>query len=193
MWYLKPNENIIDIWFKDVFTFSELDLINKLGSELNPEKATIRKKGLEMVVDYNTRITDISWLKPNDKTEWIYQKLTELILVVNERCYKYDLTYLEDLQFTVYNEGHFCNKHIDSASNINLHSPRKLSFTLQLSDPQEYEGGDVILLTSNEPRKIKKERGIITFFPSNTLHEVTTVTKGIRKSLVGWVHGPNWK
>ena len=71
--------------------------------------------------------------------------------------------------------------------------PRKLSFTLQLTDPSEYEGGQTMIHNAKEPWAIPQTKGTITFFPSYTLHEVLPVTKGTRKALVGWVHGPRLK
>jgi len=71
--------------------------------------------------------------------------------------------------------------------------PRKLSFSMQLTDPSEYEGGNTRLITSHEPFDIPKTKGSITFFPSYTLHDVQPITKGTRKALVGWVLGPKWK
>ena len=65
---------------------------------------------------------------------------------------------------------------------------RKLSITIQLSSPQDYEGGDLIL-HNGEPEKMQKELGKLIVFPSYTLHEVTPVTKGTRYSLVAWVAG----
>ena len=64
---------------------------------------------------------------------------------------------------------------------------------MQLSDPSEYEGGELKLYNGHEPITIKREKGLIVFFPSYTLHEVTPVTKGERYTLVGWVHGPAFK
>jgi PKHD-type hydroxylase len=61
---------------------------------------------------------------------------------------------------------------------------------MQLSDPSEYEGGDLLLHTGDEPIVINKQKGMLVMFPSYTLHEVTPVTKGERYSLVAWVHGP---
>ena len=69
---------------------------------------------------------------------------------------------------------------------------RKLSFSLLLSDPDEYEGGDLIIATVNGHHIIPKGKGLIVFFPAYTEHEVTPVTKGIRRSLVGWIHGPHF-
>ena len=78
--------------------------------------------------------------------------------------------------------------------NENTELVRKLSFAMQLSDPDDYEGGNVQLLdeagsTYIAPRK----KGSIMLFDSRTQHRVLKVTKGVRKSLVGWVLGPRWK
>ena len=64
---------------------------------------------------------------------------------------------------------------------------------LQLSDPSEYEGGELQLLTGKEPTTIQKQRGLITVFPAWTLHQVTPVTKGTRQTLVAWISGPSFK
>ena len=105
--------------------------------------------------------------------------------------FNYDLTALEDLQFTIYNEGQFYKKHIDTLYSSN--QLRKLSFTIQLTDPSEYEGGDVLAHFSEEPVTLKKDLGVMSLFPSNSLHEVTPITRGTRYSLVGWCTGPRFK
>jgi PKHD-type hydroxylase len=70
---------------------------------------------------------------------------------------------------------------------------RKLSFSVMLTDPGDYKGGELLLKTSFKPMKTPKKRGTVVFFPSFVLHEVTPVTEGIRKTLVGWVLGPNFR
>ena len=70
---------------------------------------------------------------------------------------------------------------------------RKLSFSLLLSDSDDYEGGDLLLHTQIQPTETKRKKGTIIFFPSYTLHEVTKVTKGTRCALVGWATGPAFK
>ena len=70
---------------------------------------------------------------------------------------------------------------------------RKISLSLQLSDASEYEGGELLVTHGSKPDVARKNRGSITFFPSYIMHEVTPVTKGTRKSIVGWVTGPRWK
>jgi|TARA_B110000285_G_scaffold82079_1_gene94552 PKHD-type hydroxylase len=70
---------------------------------------------------------------------------------------------------------------------------RKLSFTLCLND--EFEGGDFNICETHpisEKTKVKSftlKKGQMIIFPSHTWHKVNKITKGIRKSLVGWVVG----
>ena len=72
---------------------------------------------------------------------------------------------------------------------------RKLSVTIQLSDSNDYEGGDFVFdqeYQSPDPKALRK-KGTILVFPSPIRHAVKPVTKGTRKSLVAWVEGPKWK
>ena len=78
--------------------------------------------------------------------------------------------------------------------NENTELVRKLSFALQLSDPDDYEGGNVQLLDeSGESYIVPRQKGCIVLFDSRTQHRVNRVTKGVRKSIVGWTVGPRWK
>ena len=78
--------------------------------------------------------------------------------------------------------------------NENTELVRKLSFSLQLSDPDDYEGGNVQFLDENGKSYFApRQKGSIILFDSRTQHRVLKVTKGTRKSIVGWVVGPRWK
>ena len=67
---------------------------------------------------------------------------------------------------------------------------RKISIVLQLSDPEEYEGGELEMFVSKDIQKIPKKKGAAVLFPSYCMHRVTPVTKGERRSIVLWVSGP---
>ena len=97
------------------------------------------------------------------------------------------------VQFTAYDseEKGFYGKHIDMMYKSN--GTRKLSMSVQLSEPEDYEGGSLLLYTGEEPLTLPKSRGTALFFPSYSLHEVTPVTKGLRYSLVAWFLGPRFK
>ena len=124
---------------------------------------------------------------------WIYKRCTDIVLDANERFFQYDLDYIEDLQFTMYDETDtFYDKHIDTG-NVGHTARRKLTFSIQLSDPEHYDGGDLLLYIGSTPTEVRKEQGFINLFPSYTLHEVTPITRGKRYSLVGWVHGPKFR
>lgn len=143
--------------------------------------------------DVSYRNNKISWIDMNDDNKWLYNKVKELILTVNQK-FLFDLTDLEVLQYTVYETGEFYKKHIDTESTLFVGDAcRKLSFSVQLTDPKEYEGGELLIHTSENAIVASKEFGSITFFPSFLLHEVVPVTKGKRVSLVGWVYGPTFK
>lgn len=179
------------VWNNEVFSNEEIEKIKIIGRRLNQERAQTGGRGTNCL---DHRRSFISWIPINDLTAWIYQKITYLVQQNNKQYFQFDLTQIERIQFTYYDskeEG--CYKsHIDPLNWNNPHN-RKLSLIMQLSSPEEYEGGELKLYHSDDPIIIKKEKGFIVTFPSHTLHEVTPVTKGERYSLVAWVHGPPFK
>lgn len=62
-----------------------------------------------------------------------------------------------------------------------------LSFTLFLSNPESYEGGELRVQTLQETKEVKLAAGGVVLYPSTSLHEVVTVTKGERLVCVGWI------
>jgi PKHD-type hydroxylase len=62
-----------------------------------------------------------------------------------------------------------------------------LSFTLFLSDPSAYEGGELAVDTPSGEHVVKPEAGDLVLYPSTTLHEVRPVTSGERIVCVGWI------
>ena len=113
---------------------------------------------------------------------------------MNSQFYKFELTgFGEALQLTNYDhsEQGMYGWHQDYGS---VGGPsRKLSLVLQLTDPSEYEGGNLQIMTSGEPINVHKQRGLVTVFPSYTVHQVTPVTQGSRQSLVAWITGPEFR
>jgi PKHD-type hydroxylase len=186
-WHLNTAQYEQFCWNTDVFCDEEIERIKVIGRRLKMNRAQTGSG--ENCLDHRRSFT--SWILTNQHTAWIYQKLTNVIIQNNEKYFNFDLSMIENLQFTYYNsEENGCYKaHIDP-NGWHLPHNRKLSIVVQLSDPSEYEGGDLLLYTSYDPIKINKQKGMVTMFPSYTLHEVTPVIKGERYSLVAWVHGP---
>lgn len=135
-----------------------------------------------------------SWLDMN-KFAWLYQHLESHVSEANWMNYRYVLTHMEQIDYLEYHGGHGVEEengkyvaHVDGG----IDSTRKLSFSILLSDPSEFEGGDLLIYEHGRPCVVPKKKGLMTFFPSNVLHEVTPVTKGVRRSIVSWVHGPHF-
>jgi PKHD-type hydroxylase len=174
------------------FTDEELNKIVECGDALEKQKAFVGGSSIDDDIS-NIRESQISWIQMSNDTMWIYDRLAYIARQLNGQFYKFNLYgFNEEIQYTTYNadtEGHY-TWHVDAGPSNAGAPPRKFSIVVQLSDPNDYEGGDLEIFTSANPTQVDKERGIVAAFPSYTLHRVTPVTKGIRKSLVIWVTGP---
>jgi PKHD-type hydroxylase len=143
-----------------------------------------------------SRITDVGWLGPKPELMPIWDKFSALVAEVNRQYFQFDLTGLyEPMQLGVYTGekgGHY-SWHTDTGMN-DVGVPRKLSVVLCLSDPSEFEGGELQLMDSKgNPETLELKKGRAWFFPSFLIHRVTPVTKGVRRSIVLWVGGPAFK
>jgi PKHD-type hydroxylase len=66
---------------------------------------------------------------------------------------------------------------------------RKLSLTLQLTDPSRYQGGELQFKARDAVTAAARAPGTLIGFPSYLVHRVTQVTAGTRESIVAWVAG----
>jgi PKHD-type hydroxylase len=151
------------------------------------------------------RDSNIAWL--NDR--WIYKEIQPFIHQANRLAnWNFDWDFSESCQFTKYGPGQHYGAHCDSWESAYANADnkdtfgkiRKLSVTCSLSDPSEYEGGELEFQFRNQddptPKKKCVEilpRGSICVFPSFVWHEVRPVTKGVRYSLVIWSLGYPFK
>jgi len=175
-------------WFKEGFTLNEIKSIENLSMDFPYEKATTVSSEPES----EARKSKIKWLHLNSKTDWVYNKIVDMAIEANT-TWKFNLySIIDSIQYTEYYEGGGqYDWHVDiGPKNI---SHRKVSVTIQLSDTNDYEGGDLELWTGNGYHIIPRGKGVSTFFPSFTMHRVTPVTKGTRKSLVLWIGGEHYK
>jgi len=183
------------VTWEDGFSSEEIDKLIEYCDQLPASKGTIGGSGPDEDISV-IRESKVSWVGLNQDTQWIYDRLAFIIRQLNGQFYKFDIYgFSEDLQYTTYNEedsGHY-TWHLDAGVNYNGAAPRKLSAVLQLTDPAEYEGGDLELFSSANPTQVTKKKGLVAAFPSYMLHRVSPVTKGIRKTLVVWVCGPSFK
>ena len=203
------------IWY---FTDLPADIVNIIERDVS-EKFDMNMG--ESRLDGNTvnkdkRNSYNAWIPTS---HWVGGFLWHYVQRANRENFLYDLRCIdaESMQYTRYAEGQYYHWHNDSGlashykpisngdrketdkqqqdfMNENTELVRKLSFTLQLSDPDDYEGGNVQLLDEAGKSYITpRQRGTIVLFDSRTQHRVLKVTKGVRKSIVGWTVGPRWK
>lgn len=183
-WGLEQDQTQNWAYMNNVFTKEECQQIIEIGNQNLKPGVTIN--------DDKVRESEVSWLYPDTNMEWAFRRLTDTVITLNNQFFKFDLIgFGEGLQFTKYNSpsGRY-GQHIDKILN---HQVRKLSLTVQLSDPAEYEGGELALQFGSEKDLMPKEQGKLIAFPSYVLHEVKPVTKGTRYSLVAWITGKPFK
>lgn len=173
--------------FTGIIPTEDIDNLRKVLDTKELHDAQIGAAG--GTVNPTKRRSKIYWLPKTDEFLEIYTIFFELISKCNNDFYQFKLTEItENIQYTVYNsedEG-FYDWHIDMGPGK---ANRKLSLVCQLSDPSEYEGGELQINTGGIIVP-EKEKGTVIIFPSYLLHRVTPVTKGTRRSLVLWIEGP---
>jgi len=190
-----PTFNSTDpyVFWENGFTDDEIKKIIEIGEARQIEDASVGA-GPHQAIDPEYRKSTTSWIEQNTDSTWLYDKVAYIIRRLNSQYYRFDLHgFNEDMQFTIYNgeqQGHY-DWHVDVGSNDV--SPRKLSFVLQLSDPAEYQGGKLQIMNSKDPMVVNQQKGLAVLFPSYTLHRVTPVTQGVRRSLVVWATGPAFR
>ena len=170
----------------------DLDSVNEnifIKSEVNPNKPNLQN---------NIRKSQHCWIP---SSYWIGGFLWHYIMNANKDNFLYDISHIEQdmIQYTQYNKGDFYGWHTDMDI-CDINEPdqlvRKLSFTLQLTNHDEYTGGDLEFADFDDSTQrftVPKSRGTVIVFDSRTPHRVLPIKSGIRKSLVGWVVGKRWK
>lgn len=164
-------------------TDRECDKILDFRDQLVAEDGKIYDDGVD---ESDIRKSSIQWLFPNKKTDWIFDHIERAIMLANKK-YQFELLgFFQGAQIGTYNtDGHY-DWHPDLGTGNS--STRKLSLSVLLSNPDDYEGGDLEFrdLRGDIPR----ERGTAIVFPSYLIHRVAPVTSGCRVSLVSWIGGP---
>jgi PKHD-type hydroxylase len=194
-WKLRSTEQIHKFVTVDsVFSNEEIDLIKQhaVTLEEKPPFVSTLDPNMPNKINNSIRQCQVKWIEPVEECKWLFQRLVDVIQKVNGEVFNFNLYGIQSLQYTIYKEEDqgFYSPHRDAKITADNGFVRKLSFSLQLTDPSEYEGGKLILDTEFDEKTASKNFGSINFFPSDLLHEVKPVTKGCRHVLVGWVVGP---
>ncbi len=138
----------------------------------------------------NYRVAKASWIPVDGDTRWVYERIATMVARLN-RCYRYELFgFLEPLHFIRYEAGGKFDWHLDCGGDRTC--TRKLSVTVQLTAPHEYDGGALEFCPQGELHR-SGYHGAAIVFPSMLAHRVTPVTRGVRHAIVAWIHGPSFR
>ena len=187
-------------WFKDALTKEEVEKVIKLASKLPQQAASIGDKNTDKIQD--TRSSIVKWIPKSSEWDWLYERMIYLAKEANTVLWRFDLHSAdESIQYTEYHaseKGHY-NWHQDILKG-SQGSRRKVSITIQLSDGEDYKGGDLQISLGGDASgqltntiECPRGLGVGVLFPSYMMHRVTRVTEGTRKSLVIWVGGDHYR
>lgn len=146
----------------------------------------------EGATNYGIRRSKVMMLHPDAEHLWLYERLAAAAQQFNQLYFGIDITGVGAVQLARYDaqdEGFF-DWHMDFGEPaVN----RKISITVQMSAPEDYEGGELELFFHSQTYKAPRDRGMGIAFPSWVVHRVSPVTRGTRWSLVCWISGPRWR
>jgi PKHD-type hydroxylase len=166
---------------------------------LNPEECTsiigLKKdddmfRGVMSLAVSGVRECDMAWLQINAESQWLYDRIVNFTTKLNASTYQFKIDQRDqEIQLTRYMQGDFIDWHPDCGENGA--ATRKLAVSIQLSDDAEYDGGDLDFFCSTLNANARGQ-GSIIIFPAFLMHRVSHITRGIRWSLVTWLHGPRF-
>ena len=172
------------------FNQEKIDEIFNIADKEKVDKAQTNH-GESANTDNKLRSSKVAWM---GHYKWLRDDLYEYIQQGNRNAFGVDVDDVADIQYTEYHasEGGHYDWHIDTFWNQQKPYDRKLSVTVQLSGPEEYEGGEFEFGGIENPNDSSRQKGTVLIFPSYINHRVKPVTSGVRKSLVAWFEGPRW-
>ena len=174
----------------DAFTAAECDAIVALGLASRLEPATVYD-GVHDRVDPRQRQAERCHWHRGTAGGWIHARLDALFAEAAARFGLAVDPVFEDIQFVRYARGgHFQSWHSDAG--LDRHETRLISASVELSEPDAYEGG-VLEIAPEVGATRTLSRGGARLFPSRAIHRVTPVTRGTRCALVAWTgRRPAW-
>ena len=182
-----------NLWYRWEQPFDE-EFIRRIHEFYDTLPTEIGGVGEGNAVDTNIRKTEQHWLNRSGNYD-IFDKFTELAIEANAANWGFDIVNIPSMQLGEYHSKYlgFYDWHADNNFFSDSFYDRKISLVLQLSDPSEYEGGNLLFDGDEAPVPGRSDKGSVIAFPSYVTHTVTPVTKGVRRTLVTWIEGPKFR
>ena len=184
-------------YFNQNFSKETCEKILELGLQIEPQDAKLGVSGMSenSISDY--RRSKVRFIQSNNPDfQFLFDELWRMCIAANKEWFNFNITNVSYIQLAEYDsayEGEY-KKHHDVFWINNDQYHRKLTCVVQLTDPNEYEGGDFEMFDLTEYPNVQEVRaqGSTIFFPSFVPHRAHPVTKGKRYSLAVWFEGPKW-
>tara|TARA_R100000808_G_C2148751_1_gene156973 strand:+ start:2408 stop:3037 length:630 start_codon:yes stop_codon:yes gene_type:complete len=146
--------------------------------------------------------TEIGHCYVNEEWIWLYDHLTLAARDLNRTAWQFQVTgtfeCIDIIKYTAPGGG--MKWHHDLHTGGPSTAARKLNMIVQLSDPDDYEGGELQMFcpgwgndNDGEIFTVPKDRGIMYVMPTYIYHRVQPVTQGVRHSLVTYCHGHHFQ
>jgi PKHD-type hydroxylase len=185
-------------YFRSYFDKNTCENIIKKAQSLPSQEAYLGD-GSVSIQNKQIRRSEIRFANKGDPNfQFIFDALWKNAIEANEKFFGFHIDKLDFIQIAKYDaayKGEYKSHHDVFWINDDPKTHRKLSCVIQLSDPNEYEGGDLeINETVEPPSKVDlRQQGTMIFFPSFLRHQAHPVTKGARYSIAAWFEGPKWR
>ncbi len=172
-----------------LFTPDECARIVEMGESLDLKPGAIEELEGGKKVDVVGRNCELVWVQRRKSPDWkwVFDRVDEAIEELNGSTWQFEINPTKSIQYTSYGFGNFYGAHFDNGSKQTKH--RKLSVSVQLSDPSDYWGGALRLWSMNESTTASKGQGDMVLFPSYLMHVAKPVLRGTRKVLVSFITG----
>jgi SM-20-related protein len=186
--------------------FFDRDLCARLRAEARAaaaDPATVRQQGTEYIVDEEVRRTQLA--RVSEASEQLVEHRLKALKGTLERHFRVTTSGIRWPQFLVYREGDFFRPHADSSAAVDapaVATGRRVSIVMFLNgegdraDDESYAGGSLTFYglmrdarADDRGFPVTGEAGLLVAFPSQLVHSVTPVTRGMRFTVVSWLEG----
>ena len=166
------------------FVSAECDAILGIAGARSGRPAPVTGYDGETVDPAQRRATT-TLIERDPESQWLFDRLDALFADAGAALGLKVDGLSEPVQIVRYGVGdHFQLWHSDAGHD--LHERRRLSASIELSDPADYAGGLLEIMPMRMMPGSPPGQGHATIFPSRALHHVTPVTRGVRHALVAW-------
>lgn len=169
-----------------VFTPAECASIIEISQKRQKHTGKVLDRKLGSTLSMARRC-DLAWVNPEDDTKWIYDRLWATMEKANADIWGFDIDLISPLQYLHYGPLNWYARHVDNGSPAV--ATRKLSMSVQLSDPSTFKGGKLRIWGQQPERHASQAQGSVTIFPCHLPHQANPVWWGSRHAVIAWCHG----